>query len=1097
MNGDSSVVVVLGAADDHLTADFGYQGTTGVGDFVWFDIDNDGVFDAGEPGIEGVEVTLTYAGPDDVIGTSDDIELVMVTDAAGAYLFTGLPEGDYVVEVTDGVPAGMANTADEDGDLDGHSGQFTVPTDSVHLTADFGYTGTGSLGDFVWLDRNGDGVQDAGEPGLPGVDIDVTWGGPDGTLGTADDVVITTTTDIDGGYAVPNLPAGPYSVTVDATSLPPGLTETFDRDATPDGTTVLTLGPGEDIDDVDFGYQGGASLGDYVWFDRNGDGVQDGDEYGLEGVTVDLIWAGPDGTFGTADDEPFTTLTDAAGMYIFDNLPPGDYNVSVDTGTLPAGMAETFDEDGGLDSMIAVNLSDGENHLTADFGYNGAGSIGDYVWIDRNGDGVQDPDEPGVAGQPVELVWAGPDGILGNADDQTYSTTTDTDGMYLFDGLPAGDYTVEVIGGIVDAATNTFDEDGNDDSITPVALGIGENRETVDFGYQGSAAIGDTVWLDLDADGVEDPGEPGIPGVDVVVTWYGPDGAPGGGDDVAYPPVTTDASGFYQVTGLPTGDYGVEVVAGVPAGLINSGDEDGDLDDQTDVVDLMVGEIYETADFGYAGSGFIGDTIWLDQDGDGVQDADELGIPEVDVTLTWAGADGVLGTADDVVLTTTTNANGVYGFDNLPAGDFTIVVDTADLPSGVVQTGDPDGTFDDTSTVTLAPGGSNLDQDFGYQGGASVGDFVWHDLNDDGVQDPNEPGVAGVEVTVTYHGPDGVLGTPDDIVIVTTTDSGGNYTVPGIPGGNYTVVIDPATLPVGTVPGDDSDGGDPTTTTTTIGDTEDVDTIDYPILGQSTLAGIVETHECTVDGFPLVGVAGVTIRITWNGPAGPTSIDVVTAADGTWVAPNLPPGDYTVELVTSTLPAGVVPTTPEIATTTLGAGATETIDWVVDEPIDIVSRVWEDTNGDGTNDAGEPGVAGVSITLRDDLGVAIATAVTDADGNYSFIGLLPGNYTVEIDPATVPGNLVLTEDPDGGSDMIAAAVLEPLWRTDCCGLRFPRSGRPARHRIRDGDGAPSWPVAPSARQRRADRRQQARARSRLTHPFTITALTWRQCPPVA
>ncbi len=991
LNGDSSVQITLGASDSHLSTDFGYQGTTSVGDFVWFDVDNNGAFDAGEPGIEGVEVTLTYAGPDGVIGNSDDITLVSTTDVDGAYLFTGLPEGDYVVAATAGVPAGMANTFDEDGDLDGHSGEFTVLNNTMHLTADFGYTGTGSLGDYVWLDRNGDGVQDGDEPGIPGVTITATWAGPDGTPGTGDDFVFSTATDIDGGYTIDNLPAGDYVVDVATGTLPSGVTATFDRDATPDDTTSLTLGDGQDLVDVDFGYQGGASLGDTVWFDRNGDGVVDGDEFGLAGVTVDLTWAGPDGIFGNADDEPFTTVTDGTGRYVFADLPVGDYRVSVATGTLPGGMAATFDEDGGLDSTTAVNLSDGEVHESADFGYNGSGAIGDRIWIDRNGDGIQDADEPGVPGQEVTLTWAGPDGVLGNGDDQVYTTLTGADGIYGFAGLPPADYTVEVTGSIATVATNTFDEDADNDSLAPVTLGNGEIHETTDFGYRGSAAIGDTVWLDLDADGFEDPSEPGIPGVDVVVTWYGADGVPGGGDDVAYPPVTTDGAGFYQVDGLATGDYGVAIVAGVPAGLANSADEDGDNDGQTDVTGLMVAEVYATAD----------------------------------ITLTWAGADGVLGTGDDVVITTTTDAAGTYLFANLPAGDFTVDVDGADLPSGVGPTADPDGGADNTSAVTLPSGGSDVDQNFGYQGGSSIGDFVWHDLNSDGVADPSEPGVPGVAVTVTYHGVDGVAGTNDDIEITTTTNAAGNYSTPGIPGGNYTIVVDPVTLPAGTQPNTDLDGGDPASTAVTIGDTEDRDDVDYAITGASTLQGIVETHECTTAGFPLVGVAAVTVRVTWTGPAGPSSIEVTTDAGGNWIAPNLPPGDYTVRLVTSSLPPGLIPATTPSASVTLTPSGTETVGFVVDEPIDIVSRVWIDDDGDGINDAGEPGVAGVLMTLRAESGLAVATAFTDAAGLYEFVGLLAGNYTVEIDPATVPADLVLTVDPDGGSDMIAAAVLNP------------------------------------------------------------------------
>ena len=62
-------------------------------------------------------------------------------------------------------------------------------------------------------------------------------------------------------------------------------------------------------------------------------------------------------------------------------------------------------------------------HMSADFGYNwtspdntngntGTGAIGDRVWIDADGDGLQDPNEAGLYNVPVELVTAGPDGLL-------------------------------------------------------------------------------------------------------------------------------------------------------------------------------------------------------------------------------------------------------------------------------------------------------------------------------------------------------------------------------------------------------------------------------------------------------------------------------------------------------------------------------------------------------------------------------------------------------------------------------------------------------------------------------------------------------------
>lgn len=790
---DSRTNVTLAVGEHHETADFGYAATALLGDRVWWDLDRDGVQDTGEPGIPGVEITVVYAGPDGDLATdADNLVFVTTTGADGAWTVADVPLGNYRVTITAGLPTGMDPTFDADGIGTPNESLTTLTaTAPIDVTQDFGYAGTGSLGDRVWFDRDGDGAQDADEPGLPGVDVVVTWFGPDGIAGTSDDLTVTVTTALDGTWSVPGLPAGSYSVTVDPTTLPADVVATFDADGTPNGTTTVALADGEARDDLDFGYRGQSSIGDAIVWDRDADGTVGDRDVGIAGVTVTLDWAGVDGVWGTADDATFTTTTAGDGSYLFAGLPAGPYVVTVDAATLPPGMAATFDEDGGLDSTTAVDLVVATDHLTADFGYTGAGSIGDTVWLDLDGDGVQGPGEPGIAGQRVDLVWVGPDGLLGTDDDVILTTTTAADGTYLFEQLPDGDFRVEVVGGIAGTAVNTGDPDGGDPSQSLVTLDGGVANLDQDFGYQGTGTIGDTIWWDVDADGIDDgaAAEPRLAGVNVVVTWLGVDGV-ASPDDIEFT-TTTGADGTYRVNHLPAGNYTVRVLDGVPPSLVSSVDDDSlnGSGDASSGLTLGAGEVNLDQDFGYVAEGSIGDRVWLDVDADGVQDPGEPGLAGATVTLTYAGLDGVFGTADDLTFVTVTDAGGQYLFARLAAGGYRVVV--SGTPVGYHVSADADGGLDGISTLTLTDGQSNLLQDFGYAGSAALHGVVYDDIDRDRVREPGEGGVAGVRVVVTWSGPDG------PVVIVAVTAPDGSWSLPDLPPGGYTVTLDPTSLPAG------------------------------------------------------------------------------------------------------------------------------------------------------------------------------------------------------------------------------------------------------------------------------------------------------------
>ena len=104
-----------------------------------------------------------------------------------------------------------------------------------------------------------------------------------------------------------------------------------------------------------------ASLGDRVWNDQNGNGIQDSGEPGLVGVTVTLIDAINSNTLGS-------TTTGANGIYVFSGLSGGNYKVC--TSNLPAGFVQTYDLDGlATPNCATANLAPGENRTDVDFGY--------------------------------------------------------------------------------------------------------------------------------------------------------------------------------------------------------------------------------------------------------------------------------------------------------------------------------------------------------------------------------------------------------------------------------------------------------------------------------------------------------------------------------------------------------------------------------------------------------------------------------------------------------------------------------------------------------------------------------------------------------
>ena len=179
-------------------------GTGIVGDRIYADLNGNGA-DNSEPGIAGVSVTLTWFGLDGIPGNADDTVYMTLTDAAGNYLFSLLPVGDFVMTVG-ALDSRYVAKAELDGTFD-KDVSFSLVAAESKLDVDFGFTATMSVGDRVWLDVNANGMYNAGvDPPVTGIIVSlVNLGGTE---------VATATTDANGRYRFDGVVADTYLVVI-------------------------------------------------------------------------------------------------------------------------------------------------------------------------------------------------------------------------------------------------------------------------------------------------------------------------------------------------------------------------------------------------------------------------------------------------------------------------------------------------------------------------------------------------------------------------------------------------------------------------------------------------------------------------------------------------------------------------------------------------------------------------------------------------------------------------------------------------------------------------------------------------------------------
>ena len=1004
-NGDSrSQAITFTRSDPDVTnVNFGYAEDYTVSGTVYYDKDRSETLNNGEPGFDGVTVNLLNEAGATVATTT--------TKADGTYSFAKLPAGKYTVKVEPSdLLKKLEQTEDPDGTKDSASGVVQVSHDNPSVqNVNFGYATNYTIKGTVYRDADRSESLEDGEKLYQGVTVDL--------LDASGHVVATTTTDAHGAYAFTNLEEGTYKVRVRKEGPIADLVQTEDPDATKDNTSGdITLELNDPIkENVNFGYISDNSISGTIYRDDNRSNSLNGGEAGYPEQTVQLL--DKDGAVIK------TTKTDANGNYSFDNLPDGTYSVKVVKDGALTDLEQTEDPDATKDSASEPITLDEDNPTkkNVNFGYVPDYFIKGTIYRDGNRSGALDAGEKLYKGVTVNLVDA--DGTV------VATTTTDADGTYSFDKLPAGTYTVTVVqDGPIAGLQQTGDPDATKDNTSePITLN-NDNPSTTDvnFGYIADNSLSGTVYRDDSRNGDQDGTEPGYSGVTVQLL-------DASGNVVAT--TTTDANGTYSFSKLPDGTYSVKVVKdGELADTEQTEDPDATKDNASEPVTL--GEDNPTKDhidFGYVPDYSIHGLVYRDGDRNETHGATEKGYANQTVEL--RDKDG------KVVATTTTDADGAYSFSKLPAGNYTVKVVKDGALTDLDQTEDPDSTKDSASGVISLGNDHRTETDvnFGYIANNSINGSIYRDGDRDGRKGDTEGRYSGVTVQL--------LDASGNVVATTTTDKDGKYSFEHLPDGTYSAkVVKDGVLADTDQTGDPDNKLDNASQPITLDEKNPTKgDVDFGYVPNNTITGTVyrdDNRDKMINGDE-PGLERVSVQLLDEDGKVLQTLD--TDADGTYAFQHLPDGTYTVKVVRSSAikdydqtedPDATVDDTSAVYDMGPGHSLQENVNFGYVPDYSIAGRVYRDADKSGSYTDGEETFGGVTVDLLDKDGNVMGTTTTDADGTYSFTKLPAGTYRVKVHPDGALAGLDQTEDPDGIADSMSGEITIGFENQSVTGVNF-------------------------------------------------------------
>ena len=734
---------------------------SGIDGICFLDADYDGVYDEGEAFLPGVKIT--------VYKQSNNQEVVSVTsDEQGQYSMPALRSGTYKVKAI--LPEGVFFSKTDEGEggnrfrrNPGHRETILERIDllpGMHLQMNVGAVVPASLSGAVYMDDDFSGSRNDNEKAVSGLVVSLL--GPDGSVVAAD------RTNNNGAFIFEGIVPGTYVLSMNA---PEGYA--FTRFA--EGNIMISrsgaYGTSEPIEVQIGGEYTGLDCGIIVpcvveggfFGDANDNGTWDAEEVGLSGVKMTLTGE---------EDAVYETSVNADGTYRFDAVLPGAYVLKAE---IPesAVFISNLDSSWSVDGQTAVYsnffLNSGEYIRIQDCGALLYGSIGGFIFSDPEGNGVFQEGYAGISG--AELV------LTSSKTGEALSIRTENDGAFQFTMLRPGEYTISLTlpEGQVLSRNAHFTlplRSSKQDQKVTLSLGMGENLEDQQLGSVTPGMLSAAVWLDENGDGSRGLNE--RPAGDETIDVFTEDGE-------LLLSLTSDGEGNIGPVSIIPGSY--RLVYYPDENTLSSPVGDSDFTSGTDTyeanIEIGAGESVNVL-LGLMKYATVRGRAWIDMNGN-IEP-----LPGVEVIL--RDNDGHL------LQTVTTNENGDYSFQKLLAGRYLI---SATVPEGRVIVESDDARLSEGSLISILTNvsgrsgtseaqevvmGTDLQQmDIGCVLPGTLGDFVWLDLNFNGMIDSDEGGIPGIVLHLMRNGEE---------IATTVSDQYGFYRFENLYPAAYTIHID-------------------------------------------------------------------------------------------------------------------------------------------------------------------------------------------------------------------------------------------------------------------------------------------------------------------